>query len=287
VDAIQIIRRDHRELDQLFRTFERADRDGDEGRQGELARAIVRDLSLHAAIEEQFLYPALRRAGVEDERLDALEEHHAAKLTLAELDALHAGAPRFVAKVHVLIEGVRRHVEEEERSLLPRLERALDDDALNALGDTLARARALAPTRPHPAAPDEPPGVFFAGAIAAVYDRARDAMREAASFFRGLLSRAVEGVLDAARAASQQAQAQGREALEDLRVRGREALAEARETAESARARSQQALDGAGRRGREAARRTKATARVAAREARRGGRATAKTARGESRSTVH
>jgi hypothetical protein len=258
VDAIQVIRKDHRDVEQLFAGFERAERAGDVARQRELAQAIVRELSLHASIEEQLLYPALRRAGAEPETLDALEEHHAANVALDELDAMSATDVRFAPKMHVVVEVVRRHVEEEERALLPRLEAALEPGELRALGDALARARGVAPTRPHPFAPDTPPGVFVAAAAAAVYDRVRDALRDAAALLRGIIARAVDGFVRGVRVAGERAGEQGRAALAEARERGREA-----------RERSAVAAEEVARLGRAATDRAEATARVAARTARR------------------
>jgi hemerythrin-like domain-containing protein len=233
VDAIQLIQKDHREVEELFRRFERAERDDDREAQGAIAREFVRALSVHAALEEQYVYPVIRRsedAGI----LDALEEHHAAKVLLREIDALAPASERFASKVHVLAANVRQHVEEEERELLPILERTLDADRLRALGDTLERARASAPTRPHPAAPDTPPGVFVAGAAAAIYDRVRDALRGATALVRGLAGRGMAMGLDGMRGLGARAQERGRTAVERAAESGRRAMDETQERARRA-----------------------------------------------------
>ena len=67
-------------------------------------------------------------------------------------------AERYDAKVTVLIESVRHHVEEEEQDMFPRVRKALSREQLSELGDLIERAKKVAPTRPHPKAPDEPPG---------------------------------------------------------------------------------------------------------------------------------
>lgn len=228
MDAIQLIQKDHRLIEELFRRFDRAERDEDRDEQGATARAIVRALSVHAALEEQFVYPVLGRVDGEGV-LDALEEHHAAKVTLRELDALGPTSDRFAAKLHVLAANVRQHVEEEERELLPQLERTLDADRLRGLGETLERARAIAPTRPHPAAPDTPPGVFVAGAIAAVYDRLRDALRGAAALVRALAIRGAGSALDGVRGLASETKARGRSVVEVAREEGRRTSEVARE----------------------------------------------------------
>jgi hypothetical protein len=80
---------------------------------------------------------------------------------------------RFDAKMTVLIESVRHHVEEEEQEFFPQVREALGRKTLAELGDLLAQAKKTAPTRPHPKAPDEPPGNAITGLVAGLIDRAR------------------------------------------------------------------------------------------------------------------
>jgi hemerythrin-like domain-containing protein len=172
-DALGVLRKEHQEVEQLFRRFERAHGAGERQR---LASRVVRELSIHTAIEEELVYPALRRRanGVADRVLLALEEHHLAKLALAEIEKLDASDERFAAKMRVLAEGIRRHVEEEERDLFAAARRSLSAQELRELGEALLLARESAPTRPHPAAPDQPPANALANLGAAAYDRGRE-----------------------------------------------------------------------------------------------------------------
>ncbi len=121
-------------------------------------------MSVHASIEEEIFYPAARRfiADAADDVLEALEEHHLVKLTLAELETMDPGHERYGAKVTVLIENVRHHVDEEEGELFPTIRKALDTAQLRKIGDELVAAKRTAPTRPHPEAPDTPPGNIVA-----------------------------------------------------------------------------------------------------------------------------
>jgi hemerythrin superfamily protein len=181
VDAIQLVKKDHRAVEKLFEDFERAEKAERQADMKRAVRGIVRELSVHAALEETLLYPALRSAApdVEDDVLEGLEEHHLVKITLRELDEMSPKEERYAAKVTVLIESVRHHVKEEESELLPALRKALAPAELRELGARMAKAKKTAPTRPHPAAPDTPPGNLVAGAVAAAYDRTRDALRDA------------------------------------------------------------------------------------------------------------
>lgn len=273
MDAIQLIVSDHREVERLFKEFERAERAGDAARQADCVRSLVRELSVHASIEEQFVYPALRQRVGDDRVHDALEEHHGAKVTLDEIDALPVDHPRLASKVRLLAENVRRHVEEEERELLPALERALGDDGRRDLGDVLARAKRTAPTRPHPAAPDTPPANFLASAVASIVDRSRDAIRSGADLLRTLLALAARGAVDgtrrlavAAEGTLQRAAERGREAVDEARAKTREAADEVRSAADRVEVRTTQAARAARRSGRRAARAATAASRAAARE---------------------
>jgi hemerythrin superfamily protein len=261
VDAIQVIKQDHRDVERLFAAFERAHRGGDRHEQRRIARDLVRALSIHAAIEEQVVYPALRE-GAGERVLDALEEHHAVKLTLAELEKASLAGERFAAKVRVLEQHVREHVAEEERELLPRL-RDLGAARLRELGDALAKAKRSAPTRPHPAAPDTPPGNVIAGTVVAIYDRGRDALRGVTETLRSaVMGRASRGAR-AARDAAAQARLGGERAVREARQRGREVVDEVAD-------RGLRLVDAAERRSRAAAREVRARAREAAREVRGG-----------------
>jgi hemerythrin superfamily protein len=178
MDAIALLKKDHREVEQLFKSFERARTAGERKK---LARKLVTELSVHAVVEEQLLYPLLRDEELvdDDDVLEALEEHHMTKVALLELDNMSAKEERFAPKVRVLAEMVRQHVAEEEKEMFPKL-RGIGAARLKELGAQLERAKKVAPTHPHPASPDEPPGNVLVGALMALYDRSKDAVREAA-----------------------------------------------------------------------------------------------------------
>jgi hemerythrin superfamily protein len=175
MDAITLLRDDHKTVEQLFKRFEKAgDRAYVEKRQ--IVDRIIEELSIHAAIEEQVFYPVARAtvADTEDIALESLEEHHIVKWLLSELVDLDPAAERFDAKVTVLIENVRHHVEEEQDEFFPKVRQGLSRAQLADLGEALANAKKTAPTHPHPRSPDTPPGNSVAGTIAGVIDRVGD-----------------------------------------------------------------------------------------------------------------
>jgi hemerythrin superfamily protein len=171
MDAIKLLKDDHKTVNELFRRFERSGDEAYETKREVVAR-IVEELSVHAAIEEQVLYPAIRAEvpSTETMTLEALEEHHIVKWTLSELDGMDPHDERFDAKVTVLIESVRHHVEEEEGDLFPKVRDGLSRKRLDQLGDELRQAKKVAPTRPHPRLPDAPPLNVLTGA-AGIADR--------------------------------------------------------------------------------------------------------------------
>ncbi len=191
MDAIALLKADHKTVEALFRRFEQAGRHAKKLKRT-LVDRMVRELAVHSVIEEQVLYPAARAKGeqLQDTVLQALEEHHVAKWLLKELEDLPPDAERFEAKVRVLIENVRTHVKEEERVLLPRLRKACTPAELREMAGLLLLARKAAPTRPHPRAPDSPPGNLVAGAMSAVLDTGKDALHAARHAVEGLIPKA-------------------------------------------------------------------------------------------------
>jgi hemerythrin-like domain-containing protein len=174
-DAIARLKQDHREVEQLFKRFEKAGENAHRTK-GQLVASMIEALSRHAAIEELVFYPAIRREAPAQASsvLEALEEHHVVKWLLSELEGLDPSAERFDAKAKVLIESVRHHVKEEETELFPKVRQRIGRRRLLELGAELRDAKRRAPTHPHPRSPDEPPGNVLVGGAVAVMDRARD-----------------------------------------------------------------------------------------------------------------
>src|SRR2546421_5018681 len=131
MDALALLKKDHQTVEKLFARFEKRP-------SKEIADRFVRELSVHAAVEEQLFYPAVRQLAesaeleeAEKEVLEALEEHHVAKWVLSEIEGLDADDERFQAKCMVLIESVRHHVKEEEGPLFRFARRLFKRDQLN------------------------------------------------------------------------------------------------------------------------------------------------------------
>ncbi len=149
MDAISLIKQDHRAVNELFDKFEAMGPRATKTKRTTVDK-IVKELSIHAAIEENVLYPFIREnvPDLEDTILEALEEHLVVKWELAALADMDPTDERFDAKTMVLMESVRHHVKEEEREVLPELRRQVPRSELQSLGEQLERAKKTAPTRP-------------------------------------------------------------------------------------------------------------------------------------------
>ena len=138
--AIELLERDHDEVEKLFAHYEDI-KDGAGGADKESLVAEICDaLTVHAQVEEQIFYPAARRALADGEGKDMLDEaaveHQSLKDIIARLEAASTGDPLYDAGVKVLSEYVKHHVKEEEKELFPRA-RASGMD-LDAVGRQLA-----------------------------------------------------------------------------------------------------------------------------------------------------
>lgn len=171
MNALTLLKQDHQNVDALFERFERTT---DPAERRQIVDTIIEHLSVHAVIEEQLFYPAVREAVADAEGivLEGLEEHHVVKWTLSELEKMAPTDERFVPKVTVLIESVRHHVQEEEEELFATVRESLTNEQLIELGERLQDLKKTAPTRPHPRQPDTPPLNVIVGLPVALLDRA-------------------------------------------------------------------------------------------------------------------
>ncbi|MFD5573630.1 hemerythrin domain-containing protein [Streptomyces cadmiisoli] len=149
MDAIVMLREDHRAVEKLFKRFEKTDDDALRERR-EIADQVVEELTVHAWIEEQVFYPAAREAApdTKDHVLESIEEHHAVVWMLSEIKNVDPADERFKAKMSVLMENVRHHVEEEEKDWFPEVRKAMGRNQLAELGEQLAAAKEDAPRDP-------------------------------------------------------------------------------------------------------------------------------------------
>jgi len=148
-DAIVLLKQDHQEVKKLFRRFEKAGEDA-HVQKGELVRKMIELLTVHTYIENEVMYPEVRKLvpDIEDDILESYEEHHVADILCMELFVMKSDAERFDAKTTVLIESVEHHIEEEEEEWFPKVREALGRKQLSEIGARMEQARKKAPRSP-------------------------------------------------------------------------------------------------------------------------------------------
>ena len=173
-DLIEVLIHDHREVEAMFAELESGT--GDAERRRRVADAVIAELVRHSVGEEEYLYPTARRALADGDAVADREiaEHAQAERTMKRLEGLDATDPEFSQVCTMLMTEIRQHVQEEETDLFPRLRSACGADELRDLGRKVELAKKMAPTHPHPSAPDTPPANLLAGPLAGLVDRVRD-----------------------------------------------------------------------------------------------------------------
>lgn len=165
MNATQLLAADHRKVEELFESYEKA---RGEDRKRELAQQICLELKVHAQIEEEIFYPAVKGA-VEEELLnEAYVEHDGAKVLIQEIEAGGPDEAFYDAKVKVLSEQIEHHVYEEERmndSMFAQARKAGVD--MDALGEQLmARKQELMAQAEAGGLPPAEPKTFAGGELA-------------------------------------------------------------------------------------------------------------------------
>jgi hemerythrin superfamily protein len=140
LDAVALLKADHRKVEDLFAKFEAAKGDG---KKKSIAEQICMELTIHAKIEEDIFYPACEGKVDEDLLKEAYVEHDGAKVLIAEIEAGGPDDAFYDAKVKVLSEQIEHHVKDEEQRVEGMFAQArkagLDMDAL---GEQMAAEKA-------------------------------------------------------------------------------------------------------------------------------------------------
>ncbi|HVY25133.1 MAG TPA: hemerythrin domain-containing protein [Polyangiaceae bacterium] len=136
MNAIDLLKQQHREVEDLFSKIEKAE----DSKKAALFHELGSKLVGHDAIEREIFYPACEEAlGLTDELGEALVEHGVVEFCLYQADQA-VGQPDFDYKVTVLKELIEHHVKEEEDEFFPKVQKALGDEKLEALGEELEDA---------------------------------------------------------------------------------------------------------------------------------------------------
>lgn len=138
--ALELLSSDHRKVEDLFEQFD-ALKENDDASRVAIAQRICAELTVHAQIEEDLFYPWLRENLDETDKVaEAQVEHATAKQLIAEIQPVGEADESFDAKVKVLSEYIKHHVQEEENEIFPEV--AGEKEELDELGQELAARKA-------------------------------------------------------------------------------------------------------------------------------------------------
>jgi hemerythrin-like domain-containing protein len=148
-DAIVLLKQDHKDIRRLFRQFQKAGEDA-HAEKGKIVDAILEALTVHTYIENECMYPEIRRLlpDLDQDVLESYEEHHVADVLCAELAMMDPDDEHFDAKTTVLIENVDHHIEEEESDWFPTVRAGLGRNDLRSIGARMLELKKKAPRRP-------------------------------------------------------------------------------------------------------------------------------------------
>jgi iron-sulfur cluster repair protein YtfE (RIC family) len=139
MNALELLKEDHQKVQELFDQVKATE---NERQHKQLYKKIKTELETHTYIEEQVLYPALKKhEEFKSIVLEAFEEHLQVKTLLRNMDRLSDGNERFDAKLMVLIDNVEHHVEEEENEMFKKVKKQFSGKELEEIGMQLEAAK--------------------------------------------------------------------------------------------------------------------------------------------------
>jgi hypothetical protein len=141
MNAFELLKQDHEKVSGIFEKLEPTTERGIKTRT-ELFAQLKQELEIHARVEEEIFYPAIRDAKeTRDITLEAYEEHHVVKQLLGELEELPVDDETWGAKLKVLQENVEHHVEEEETERFSSARDVLSKEQIEELGTRMEAAK--------------------------------------------------------------------------------------------------------------------------------------------------
>ena len=172
-DVVDVLTTDHREVAQLIGQIQTS---SDHEQRRELADIAISELVRHSVAEEMFVYPAMREHLPDGEQAVAhdTEEHKELERTMKTLEDVDVSSADFDARLRELESILADHVQDEESEQFPELRRRVPAEELVELAGKVETAKKLAPTRPHPSAPNSELFHKLVGPGVGLVDRLRD-----------------------------------------------------------------------------------------------------------------
>lgn len=139
MNAFQLLRSDHQKAEQMMNKLMNT---RDDATRGSLFSELKRELDVHAEIEEEIFYPALRSAKETSDLVkESLHEHDVMKRMLSKMERMDHSGSQWSASLDELKQNVEHHVHEEEEEMFQKAERLLSWDMLEELGDRMQRRK--------------------------------------------------------------------------------------------------------------------------------------------------
>ena len=141
MDAFELLKADHRKVEDIFEKLEPTTEQAVKTRQ-ELFARLQTELEIHTQIEEEILYPLLKKySETRDITFEGFEEHNVAKRLLKEMAVMDVSSEVWTAKLKVLQESIEHHVEEEEDEMFKDARKTLSKDQIDEIGNRLAEKK--------------------------------------------------------------------------------------------------------------------------------------------------
>ncbi|MFE9324428.1 hemerythrin domain-containing protein [Nocardia sp. NPDC052278] len=174
-DVVDLLTAQHKQIKELFAQLKSG-----QGNKSELFKELVRLLAVHESAEEEAVHPVAARARFGADKMvgDRRDEENHAKRALADLYDLGVDHPDFDGKLAEFADAVIDHASREENEEFALLRQQFSVHQLERMAGSVRAAEAVAPTRPHPKTGESALANLLAGPPLAVFDRARDAVRD-------------------------------------------------------------------------------------------------------------
>jgi hemerythrin superfamily protein len=172
-DVVDVLTADHRDVTALIGEIWSV---RDPMMRRDLTDTAISELVRHAVAEEMYVYPAMRKYLEDGEKSveHDVEEHKQLERAMKELEGLEVSSPEFDDTLRKLQEVLTDHVQDEESEQFPELRRRIPHEQLVEMAEKVEKAKKLAPTRPHPSAPNSELFHKLAGPGVGMVDRLKD-----------------------------------------------------------------------------------------------------------------
>lgn len=172
-DVVDVLTTDHHEVLDLLQQIKVS---SDVEQRRDLADTVISELVRHSVAEEMYVYPAMRKhlPNGKDVVEHDVKEHKELERTLKKLEGVNAAAPEFRELLDELERILRDHVDDEEAEQFPQLRARVPRQELVEIAGKVETAKKVAPTRPHPLAPNNQVFHKLVGPGVGLVDRLRD-----------------------------------------------------------------------------------------------------------------